>query len=243
MSKKFTQDYLESLTRQEVQALAKEHGIRANLSTKVIIENLLAISPATAGSEPKEPPAKVQYDAVEEASQAKKTPANASDEKAPAPPSSQWPPLVNAAKRLLNPASLLSRWNRPPLQPTKPAKEDEEVHRTIAEQLENHADKNGIRREQLDDIYHVLAGMQKNLCERQPEFMHHVTVRTAVEQLLVVPMKKNRTLVDGSGFLPRGAAHEWKKWHQENIIYPELFHPSNRLPGEEPAAVAVAEPV
>ncbi len=60
MSKKITQEYLESLTRQEIQALAKvrvplfltlltshfptkEHGIRANLGTKVIINNLLAI--------------------------------------------------------------------------------------------------------------------------------------------------------------------------------------------------------
>lgn len=233
MSRKFTQDYLESLTRQEVQALAKEHGIRANLSTKVIIENLLAISPATAGSEAKEPPAKVNAnkrkrdDAIEEVSQA---------EKAPAPPSKRRraTPEPSKPSKSVEPSAPLA---------DQAGEEDEEVHRTIAEQLENHTDKNGIRREQLDEIYHVLAGMQKNLCERQPEFMHHVTVRNAVEQILVVPMKKNRTLVDGSGFLPQGAAREWKKWHQENIIYPELFHPSNRLPGEEPGAVAVAEPV
>ncbi len=114
----------------------------------------------------------------------------------------------------------------------QPDEEDDE-HTTIAGQLEHHADTNGIRHEQLEDLYHVLTGMQKNLCERQPELVHHVNVRHAVEQILIVPMKTHRTLVDGSGFLPHAAAVAWKKWHEENIIYPELLHPSNKIPGEE----------
>ncbi|KAK0454660.1 hypothetical protein EV421DRAFT_433093 [Armillaria borealis] len=228
MSKKITQDYLESLTRQEVQALAKEHGIRANLGTKVIISNLLAILPATAKSEPKEPPAKVNANkrrrngAAEEPSQATKTPANASNEKAPAPPSKR--------RRVTPEPSKPSKAVTPSAPLADQADEEDEEYTTIAGQLEHHADTNGLRHEQLEDIYHVLAGMQKNLCERQPELVHHVNVRHAVEQILIVPMRTHRTLVDGSGFLPHAAALAWKKWHEENIIYPELFHPSNKIP-------------
>ncbi|SJK97830.1 uncharacterized protein ARMOST_01085 [Armillaria ostoyae] len=244
MSKKITQDYLESLTRQEVQALAKvrvslfltlptshfppkEHGIRANLGTKVIIINLLAILSATAKSEPKEPPAKANANkrkrdgAAEEPSQAKKTPANA-NEKVPAPPSKH--------RRVTPEPSRPSKAVTPSAPLADQADEEDEEYTTIAGQLEHHADTNGLRHEQLEDIYHVLAGMQKNLCERQPELVHHVNVRHAVEQILIVPMRTHRTLVDGSGFLPHAAALAWKKWHEENIIYPELFHPSNKIP-------------
>ncbi|KAK0226236.1 hypothetical protein IW262DRAFT_1541307 [Armillaria fumosa] len=238
MSKKFTQDYLESLTRQEVQALAKEHGIRANLSTKVIINNLLAIPSATAESEPKEPPTKANAnkrkrdDAAGEPSQVKEPPADASNEKAPPPPPS-------TKRRRVTPEP--SKAAAPSGPPADQVDEEDVQHTTIVGQLEHHADTNGIRHEQLEDIYHVLAGMQKNLCERQPEFTHHVTVRFTVEQVLIVPMKRDRTLVDGSDFLPHAAAREWRKWHEENIIYPEFLHPTNRLPGEEISAEEEAE--
>ncbi|KAK0486119.1 hypothetical protein IW261DRAFT_1663657 [Armillaria novae-zelandiae] len=228
MSKKFAQDYLESLTRQEVQALAKEHGIRANLSTKVIINNLLAIPSATAESEPKEPPTKAKAnkrkrdDAAEEPSQTKELPADAGNEKAPPPPTKRRRVTPEPSKEVA-----------PSGPPADQADEEDEPHTTLVGQLERHADTNGIQHERLEDIYRVLAGMQKSLCERQPELTHHVAVRFAVEQFLIVPMRKQRTLVDGSGFLPRAAAHEWKKWHDENITYPELLHPTNALPKEE----------
>lgn len=42
----FTRDHLESLARKELQALAKEHGVKANGSSDSIITNMLAISDA-----------------------------------------------------------------------------------------------------------------------------------------------------------------------------------------------------
>ncbi|KAK0484347.1 hypothetical protein EDD18DRAFT_1467302 [Armillaria luteobubalina] len=184
------------------------------LVRKLSSTTLLAIPSATAESEPTEPPTKAKAkkrkrdDVAEEPSQAKKPPADASNEKAPPPP---------------------------PFNKTPPNQVDEEEVQptTIRGRLERHADTNGIRHEQLEDIYHVLAGMQKNLCERQPEFSRHVSVRFAVEQFLIVPMKKDRTLVDGTGFLPHAAAREWREWHEKNITYPEFLHPTNKLPGEE----------
>ncbi|KAK0212541.1 hypothetical protein DFS33DRAFT_1269320 [Desarmillaria ectypa] len=242
MPKKFTQDHLESLTRQELQALAKEHGIRANLGTKVIISNLLAASPATAKVEPKERPAKSNANkrkrggTVEESSQAKKTPANAKNKKAPVP----LPKRRRAAAESDKPSKVVA----PPARVAHAAVQADELsledspkapaYGSMAEQLAQHAHRNGNRQQDLDEAYQLLSGMQKCLNEMQPEMAHHIHVRQVVEELLIVPMKRDRTLVDGSGFMPPNAAKRWRRWWHENIIYPETLH-LKRTPEEQAA--------